>query len=51
MCGAALGPSKGKAHWEGGKGQRNKVLMSTKDKKKYAGATKTLSNKAKAKDT
>jgi hypothetical protein len=51
MCGAALGPSKGKAHWEGGKGQRNKVLMSTKDKKKYAGTAKTLSNKAKAKET
>lgn len=51
ICGAALGPSKGKVHWEGGKGQRNKVAMSRKDKKKYAGTAKTVSNKVKAKST
>ena len=49
MCGAALGPAKGKVHWEGGKGQRNQTIMSKKDKKKFSGGAKTVSNKAKSK--
>ncbi|TPP66604.1 CHY zinc finger protein [Fasciola gigantica] len=33
------------AHWEGGKGCRNRVTMSRKDTKKYAQRNKTISNK------
>ena len=40
MCGALLGPKKGTAHWEGGKGSRNQQTMSKKDSKKYRGLTK-----------
>ncbi len=34
------------AHWNDGKGCRNKALMSTKDSKKFEGACKTVSRKA-----
>eukprot|EP00827_Trimyema_finlayi_P002464 TRINITY_DN2223_c0_g1_i1.p1 TRINITY_DN2223_c0_g1~~TRINITY_DN2223_c0_g1_i1.p1 ORF type:complete len:122 (-),score=41.04 TRINITY_DN2223_c0_g1_i1:17-337(-) len=45
-CGKGLTKnSEHKVHWEGGKGQREKVLMSKKDSKKYVGNAKTLSKK------
>ena len=36
------------AHWEGGKGTRDQLIMSRKDKKKYRNQEKTISQKAKA---
>ncbi|KAG8185484.1 hypothetical protein JTE90_019742 [Oedothorax gibbosus] len=38
--------AKSGTHWEGGKGCRNKVKMARDDKHKYAGTSKTVSNKA-----
>ncbi|KAH3840515.1 uncharacterized protein LOC127879356 [Dreissena polymorpha] len=35
------------AHWEGGKGCRNRIAMSKNDEKKYKNMNKTVSNKAK----
>lgn len=37
-----------KQYWEGGKGARNKTQLSTKDSHKYAGLSKTVSNKKKS---
>lgn len=45
-CGKEIGAFRRTSHWEGGKGCRNKKLMSTKDKKKYTDSVnKTISNK------
>ncbi|XP_015912363.2 uncharacterized protein [Parasteatoda tepidariorum] len=38
--------SKSGAHWEGGKGCRNKIKMAKDDKHKYSGTSKTVSKKA-----
>lgn len=44
-CGrSTTGGSKGKSHWEGGKGMRDKTRMSNKDRAKYRGANKTRAN-------
>jgi len=44
FCKADL-TAKRTAHWEGGKGCRDKSSMSRKDTKKYGGVSKTVSNK------
>jgi len=45
-CGKLIASEKHSAHWEGGKGQRNRMLMSNKDNKKFKGSKlKTASNK------
>jgi uncharacterized CHY-type Zn-finger protein len=41
--------SKKSRFWEGGKGTRNRALMSRNDKQKYKGLTKTVSNKNQSK--
>jgi len=45
-CGGKIGGGASKTHWEGGAGCRNKVTMSNKDSKKFAGTCKTSSNKS-----
>ncbi len=47
-CGQAF-TSVAKVHWEAGFGCRDKTKMSSKDSKKFAGLTKTVSRKAIAK--
>ncbi|GBG33416.1 DnaJ-like subfamily C member 2 [Hondaea fermentalgiana] len=46
-CGKYINVTKASSHWEGGKGQRNKALMSHNDSRKYKNSKlKTKSNKA-----
>ncbi|XP_053573237.1 uncharacterized protein LOC128663103 [Bombina bombina] len=45
-CANMMGRGSHAIHWEGGKGCRNKVKMSRKDKQKYANSSKTLSRKS-----
>ncbi|KAG8576433.1 hypothetical protein GDO81_009859 [Engystomops pustulosus] len=45
-CGNMMNKNIHSIHWEGGKGCRNKVKMSRKDKQKYANTAKTLSRKS-----
>ncbi|XP_075713762.1 uncharacterized protein LOC142749524 [Rhinoderma darwinii] len=45
-CGSMMNKNIHSIHWEGGKGCRNKVKMSRKDKQKYANNSKTLSRKS-----
>ena len=45
-CGKAFTRmDQGKKFWEGGKGMRNKALMSSKDSHKFKGIYKTISKK------
>lgn len=48
-CHELLVKGEGTNYWEGGKGQTNKALLSSKDKHKYTGMNKTVSNKQKDK--
>ncbi|KAM9311831.1 protein KTI12 homolog [Gastrophryne carolinensis] len=48
-CGSSLNKNIQSIHWEGGKGCRNKVKMSRKDKQKYSNSSKTVSRKSVAK--
>ncbi|XP_069621644.1 uncharacterized protein [Ranitomeya imitator] len=45
-CGSMMNKNIHSIHWEGGKGCRNRVKMSRKDKQKYANTSKTLSRKS-----
>lgn len=45
-CGNFLTKGVGSCHWEGGKGCRNKIKMSRKDKQKYSNTAKTLSRRS-----
>lgn len=45
-CGNMMNKNVKSIHWEGGKGCRNKIKMSRKDKQKYANSSKTLSRKS-----
>ena len=47
-CGASM-TALSKAHWEGGRGCRDKTKMDRHDAKKYAGTNKTVSRVAAAK--
>ncbi|XP_072881071.1 uncharacterized protein [Hemitrygon akajei] len=42
-CGAMMTKGSYSSHWEGGRGCRNQVRMSRKDKQKYANTAKTVS--------
>uniref|UniRef100_A0A8C5MAE1 Nucleoporin NUP42 n=1 Tax=Leptobrachium leishanense TaxID=445787 RepID=A0A8C5MAE1_9ANUR len=44
-CGNMLSKAFHSVHWEGGKGCRNRIKMSRKDKQKYANTSKTVSRK------
>ena len=46
-CGNLMGKSRSTAHWEGGKGARDRSKLSNKDTHKMKGLNKTVSNKAK----
>ncbi|XP_066448361.1 uncharacterized protein [Eleutherodactylus coqui] len=45
-CGGILNKNLYALHWEGGKGCRNRIKMSRKDKQKYANTSKTVSRKS-----
>ncbi|XP_068131925.1 uncharacterized protein [Hyperolius riggenbachi] len=45
-CGNMMNKNIQSVHWEGGKGCRNKVKMSRKDKQKYSNCSKTISRKS-----
>ncbi|XP_043933776.1 uncharacterized protein LOC122806979 [Protopterus annectens] len=45
-CGNFLTKGLGSSHWEGGKGCRNKITMSRKDKQKYSSTAKTVSRRS-----
>lgn len=45
-CGNMMNKNIQAIHWEGGKGCRNKVKMSRKDKQKYANSNKTVSRRS-----
>uniref|UniRef100_F7ENF2 Nucleoporin NUP42 n=1 Tax=Xenopus tropicalis TaxID=8364 RepID=F7ENF2_XENTR len=45
-CGNMMSKGLHSGHWEGGRGCRNKVKMSRKDKQKYANSSKTVSRRS-----
>ncbi|XP_072138419.1 uncharacterized protein [Mobula birostris] len=45
-CGAMMTKGSHSSHWEGGRGCRNQVRMSRKDKQKYSNSVKTVSRRS-----
>ncbi|XP_072258137.1 uncharacterized protein [Pyxicephalus adspersus] len=48
-CGNMMNKNLQSLHWEGGRGCRNKIRMSRKDKQKYSNVAKTVSRKSASK--